>query len=247
MNVILRVLQVATLVVGGAVASAQTSLAAFTGGDVGEGLDLDGTFLYAVNVGGPAVGPIRDANFTTDSAPGVTINGVAATDWVNANYGASANDDALEVVMSSIRVAFYPAPMIITLANLSPGATYKIQLLSTENGDPKQRAFNVFVEGTEIAHEFSPQVFSGNTNNPTSGALITHTFVAQGTTAEVQLTGVGVDETTYEDRNPLITALTLEQLAEAPRPIPSLDPSALAVLAVLLAVTGWVALRFQNS
>ena len=44
------------------------------GADASEGLDFQGTFAYAVNVGPDgATGPIHDANFTADSAPGIYI------------------------------------------------------------------------------------------------------------------------------------------------------------------------------
>src|SRR6185436_6825461 len=47
---------------------------AFIGGDMGEGLDFQGDFVYAVNVGdNGAPGLIGNANFTADSVPGVSL------------------------------------------------------------------------------------------------------------------------------------------------------------------------------
>jgi hypothetical protein len=103
----LRVVLVMLIAVAAPCAMAQTSIGAFTGGDIGEGLDLDGNFVYAVNVGGPAAGPISDANFTTETAPGVTVDAqVTVPDWAVPNYGATTNDDNLETVMESMRHRF---------------------------------------------------------------------------------------------------------------------------------------------
>ena len=58
-----------------AIGTAQTTVGLFTGGDAGEGLDLDGIFPYAVNVraGNLAVGPVRDAFFLPDTIPNVQV------------------------------------------------------------------------------------------------------------------------------------------------------------------------------
>lgn len=46
-----------------------------TGGDPGEGLDLEGNFLYAFNVGpNGAAGRVGDADFTADTVTGVTVS-----------------------------------------------------------------------------------------------------------------------------------------------------------------------------
>ena len=96
----------------------------------GRGLDLSGNFLYAFNVGPTgAAGQAGDANFTVDSAPGITVqtpnNPIA--DWNNPNFGATASDDVLETVYQSIRWADHLASdpeerkLRVDLAGLVPG------------------------------------------------------------------------------------------------------------------------------
>ncbi|MBM3846927.1 MAG: hypothetical protein FJ405_11670 [Verrucomicrobia bacterium] len=107
----------------------------FTGADEGEGLDLQGNFLYAVNVGtSGGAGRAGDAVFTADNVTGVTVvAGNNIPGWHSAAYGDTASDDTLETVMRSIRWsnAAEPAnPVVrVQLSNLEVGVEYKLQLL----------------------------------------------------------------------------------------------------------------------
>ena len=85
------------------------SLGVFTGGEPGEGLDLQGDFAYAVNVGGAEtmVGDLKFLDGTISGAagaPGVTIiaNGEIGA-WASPQYGGSELDDENEEVLLSIR------------------------------------------------------------------------------------------------------------------------------------------------
>src|SRR5687767_11917294 len=99
-----QIFTLAALSIGSSWAAATVST--FTGGDPGEGLDLQGNFTFAVNVGpSGAAGRVGDANFTADSVPGVTIeagNNIGNGGWLQANYGDTANDNNLEFLMNSI-------------------------------------------------------------------------------------------------------------------------------------------------
>ncbi len=88
----------------------------FTGGDAGEGLDFEGNFAYAINVGGAGGRTVGDATFTDGTEVGMrrgTSPGATITDaneipvWEDASalaeYGDSPNDDNLEFTMRSIR------------------------------------------------------------------------------------------------------------------------------------------------
>ena len=78
----------------------------FTGPNPGQGLDLDGTFLYAFNAAAEEEpGQIRDAYFTTDTWPGVLLEAAhVANGWnQGVNFGDSADEQALSWLMSSIR------------------------------------------------------------------------------------------------------------------------------------------------
>src|SRR5687768_12740076 len=70
---------------------AAATVGLFTGGDPGEGLDLQGNFVYAVDVGpSGAGGKVGDAVFTADDVAGVTItttHSIAPPGWVDPTYG----------------------------------------------------------------------------------------------------------------------------------------------------------------
>ncbi len=192
-----------------------TTVGSFTGGDAGEGLDMQGTFPYAVNARGPAAGAVGDANFTSDAAPGVTIsapNEILA--WHAPNYGATTNDNNLEVVMQSIR--WNGGPVAVDLANIIPGATYKLQLMYAEACC--DRGFDLFLEGFKVLDDFNIPLNQGGINNTTRGAVITQTFVAPDSTLNIsQRPG-----TPFPDNNPIINGLTLELIAP---PVPPSPPA----------------------
>ncbi|MCA9248043.1 MAG: hypothetical protein KDA42_13035, partial [Planctomycetales bacterium] len=184
----------------------------FTGGDFGEGLDLDGDILYAVNTGGPAIGVIRDANFTDATAPGVTVTAINTIgNWLNplADYGASPNDDRLEMVMQSIRWqpnATGDGKVHVDLANLVPGEAYKLQLLVAEDDCCVARGYDVIVEGDLVVDNFATNVSFPQT---VQGAVITYEFVATDDTANIELDGTN---TTFGDKNPILNGFTLERI-----------------------------------
>ena len=193
--------------------SYQTAVGTFTGGDLGEGLDLEGTFPYAVNVGSTAAGPVRGRTFTsTEGAgtPGFAINapGVAAP-WFAPDYGSSADDDALEAITQSIRHANAgPGTIRLELANLTPGRRYKAQVIVDELTGYGVRGFDVWAEGRLIVDEFGTAV----TNASAAGGVITYEFLATDDTLNVVLDGAGA---AFPDRNPVINAVTLEDLGAA--------------------------------
>ena len=63
----------------------ETTVSTFTGGDAGEGLDLDGTYIYMVDLGGSASSRnIQGYIFTTAASAGVTVTltgGAANGNW----------------------------------------------------------------------------------------------------------------------------------------------------------------------
>ena len=220
--------------------SAQTTVGLFTGGDVGEGLDLDGTFVYAIDAG-PSNTPstVRDATFTDDdSTAGATVTAAFSDPFGSPNYGASANDDALEFVMGTIKWTSIGGggQVLVDLAGLTPGVPYKLQMLFAEAGF--QRGFDVFVEGALIADEFSPYLLQGGVNVGTNGAVITHTFVAADATLNIVLDGTTAS---FPDRNPILQAATLE--LQSATTIPTLGSLGILVLVALFSVGGVIALR----
>jgi hypothetical protein len=174
----------------------------FTGGDVGEGLDLDGTFVYAINFAGSAVGAIRDANFTSDTVSGVST-GAQYTYTFPAEYGSTQNDNRLEQVMRSLRWSSNPNNSVtVDLANLTIGKTYKAQLLF--NDSPSNRYFDVLAENQLLVDNIN------TVGNSATGKVLTFEFIATDTVLNLRLTPPGTAPSGYYD--PIINGLTLEEI-----------------------------------
>lgn len=192
----------------------------FTGGDPGEGLDLEGQFLYAVNVGSTeAPGQVRDANFIGDPGAGfVVLSQNVAPGWRASQLGETANDMVLDMVMSSIRwsdVNHTPRPnIVVELRNLAPGTLYKLQLLFGEVAWP--HAFDIAFNGVQIADDFAPYQFQGGFNIMNNGVVFTYEFVALDATATVVLDGRTVTTPGLTDHNPILQGFTLENIGPAP-------------------------------
>jgi hypothetical protein len=216
-------------------ASAGLITGTFTGGDAGEGLDFDGNFEYAVNVRGNGGGTIGDANFTNDSASGVTVTAAneILTWGAPKNYGVSANDNALEYIMQSIRWSYSGTDVLtVALDNLIIGNNYSLQLLFAESCCT--RGFDIFAENLMIVDDFSPYVLQGSTNNNTNGAFVRYDFTAADTTLNIAMGG----NAPYSDRNPILNGLTLENTTSVP------EPSTLAIF--VLGMIGLASRRFKK-
>jgi len=133
------------------------TIGTFTGGDAGEGLDLRGNFLHAVNFDGDVpdqqVGSANFVHVEKSSARRRDASGVINGELLDGhggspNYGDSANDDALEAVMNSVHVAASGAEAgndfnTIFLDGLTEGTPYKLQLLLTDPQNDVDRAFDI--------------------------------------------------------------------------------------------------------
>ncbi|MBI1841561.1 MAG: hypothetical protein HYR88_12010, partial [Verrucomicrobia bacterium] len=185
---------------------------AFTGGDDGEGLDLDGKFIYALNIGTQgAAGLVRDANFTADNVPGAKVTAVnEIANWFPASFGDTDNDNNLEKVMISMRWSAAPDKPKIELSNLTPGASYRLQLLFGE--ECCNRGFDVLVDGVLVADEFSPALVHDGKGNHSEGAVVSADFVAKRDRVVILLDGTAITTPAINDHNPIINGLTLEEL-----------------------------------
>lgn len=201
-------------------AGAQTTFGTFSGPAPGQGLDLSGTFPYAIDIGGPATpGTLQGVTFTDDDAtPGATVSS-SHNDFTyqspTYNGGASAEDTTLAAITSTIewsQPGDNPNGAYVTLTNLVPNTPYKLQLLfQDDNRGTSARVFDVTVNGATIAHNFP-----SSTGNLTSGTLITHQFTATGST--LNIVASGVNTTAGSDNNAILSALTLEDLSPVPEP-----------------------------
>jgi|GEM_PF-2563722 len=186
----------------------------FNGGDSGEGLDLDGTFAHAIDFGGPGGVTVGDATFTDGSESGISENiHITATqevrNWHRPEYGSTANDDGLELVMESIR--WNGLPGFEVDVPIESGSEYKLQLLFAEGCC--NRGFDVLIEEDSLVNDFNVQVAQGGINNPEQGVVVSHTFTALDDVLSLVLRG---DDPNTNDDNPIISALTLEVLSDQP-------------------------------
>lgn len=182
----------------------------FYGADPGEGLDFQGRFLYAVNVGGSGGLQVGDAQFTTDT--NLITAEYQITNFTSPNYGTSPNDDRLETIMQSIRWTQTGnggiEDITITLPGLEIGRTYKLQLLFGDSAN--QRHFAVDINGSRVVGDLpSAGIQGAYGSNPTQGAVLVHQFVADRSTMTIVLNGEPVSG---GDRNPMVNAFTLEDL-----------------------------------
>lgn len=208
----------------GASVPGTTRIERVLGSGAARGLDLTGSFVYALNVGpAGAAGQAGDANFTADNASGITVqapnNPIA--NWNNPNFGATAADNVLETVFQSIRWADHLAgtpeakTLRVDLANLLVGRRYKLQLLFGEAGSTGRR-FDVLVNGSLVADNFAPTDAQGAAFCVTAGSAVVHEFTATGSTLNIVLDGTDVPSVPSLNQDPYLNGATLEIIPRAP-------------------------------
>jgi hypothetical protein len=188
----------------------------FSGADPGEGLDLEGEFPYALDVGGFGDVTVGDATFTDASAggstPGANVEAVnEILDWHPAGeYGDTENDDNLEIVMESIRWSPYPEPVTVDL-DVEPGTPYRLQLLFAESCC--DRGYDIVVEGELVVDNINVQVVQEGINNGTQGVYYTLDLVAGDDELNISLEGLNLRA---PDNNPILNGVTLEVTSGVP-------------------------------
>lgn len=196
------------------------SVASFTGGDPGEGLDLQGNFAYALNIGpnGPG-GKVGDAEFTGDDTPGATVeaqNQIASGGWSAMALGTTDNDQRLGFILGSIR--WSASPNVVTLKlKVEKDIEYKLQLLFSESCCAG-RGFNVVIDGkTELENFIPARIQAGDgdftENRSKFGAVVTQQFKATSDTITIVLDGAAATSEEITDRNAIINGLTLERIS----------------------------------
>lgn len=198
-------------------ASAQLSL--YTGGEVGEGLDLSGTFLHALNLGGTATPTIQDVTFAADpTGGGASPQGP----WdEKPEYGTATEDNALEDVTHSITCCG-TATYALTAPSNQP---VKLQLIFSENfyQSPGLREMEVFVEGVNVLPDFDGFGLQSDHSSsaPFDGTVYTQTLTVTDGVLNIVFTQGDGTPNTPGDKNFIANALTVEAVPE---------PAALAVL-----------------
>jgi|GEM_PF-3716170 len=182
------------------------------GADPGLGLDLDGTFTHAVNIGPDgAAGVAGTATFTADNAAGVSVSAFGqASGWYAAAFGSGTANATLAKVFGSHRSGLAAQPVNVTLSGLTPGRHYKLQLLFGEACCPG-RTFDVIVGGALAVDNFMPANAQGGAGIRYAASAIVHEFTAMSSTLPIVLSSANVPAIPNLNTNPLLSGLTLEQ------------------------------------
>lgn len=202
-----------------------TSVDTFFGGDQDEGLDLSGTFAYAVNLGttSSTSQTTRDAVFqrassTTGlalSSGGTIIN--LATFSPTMVFGTSSADDSLENVLRS--AAYVTNGTLTATLNVEQGVRYKLQLLFAERDvtEAPWSGFNVLVGDNVIVPNLIPSkyitwggTFASQKTNV--GVVVSHEFTASTNKLVVTLDSAGATATDIKLKMAFLNGLTLERI-----------------------------------
>jgi hypothetical protein len=175
------------------------TLTPFTGGDVGEGLDLSGNIIYAFNLGPGSTQTVQGVDFVAApfGAPpaGLTTSAPTHFDYSTANpggvngadYGASGDDNALETIVNTV---WYDANFTLDLA-VTPGTQYQLQLILQEAFFPLQvtadRNFDISVGGSLAVDDLALGVETNGANEAGAdqGLVYTYNFTATGSSFQV--------------------------------------------------------------
>jgi hypothetical protein len=195
--------------------SAQTTVGVYTGP---EDLDLAGTFAYALDVGGNDGSlTVGGLTFTDDSATPGVVGSSEFDDFeyqTATDYGATADDQNLEMIASTIRWTQFdgsgPATTVTLDLDVTPGTAYKLQLLFQDDArGAGGRGFDVLADGATIADNFG-----SSSGDLTSGRLITHEFTSGDSTLNLVFDGPAAAGAGFGDLNAIVSGLTLEVVPE---------------------------------
>jgi hypothetical protein len=214
----------------GTTVSANPVMRAFSGADPGEGLDMQGQFVYAIDVGDPNTPlggqTVLDATFTSEGAtPGATVMSTQI-DSALVEFGNTPSDDALESVVSTGRWADGTTNITVDL-DVDAGQEYVLQLMFVEGWNataPGIRQFHIDVDGARLATEFDATALTGPqqlnraatpqvlTPNP-MGAVFEYKYTAADAVTNIVLSHGAVD-------NPRLEAVTLKFFDPNLAPVP---------------------------
>lgn len=192
-----------------------STVTSFTGGDVGEGIELSGDYVYALDIAGQNNSTLQGQTFSPSTgAAGVTITqggNAVFRDWeTSPEYGTSENDNTLESMMHAAALSWGDGKYTEIDLAVTSGVDYELQLFFSENDKPNAAArhFDIAVEGETIADEFTPGPTGSDwTDAPHMGVLVTYQFTAGDGVLDIDLTPGASGET-----SPVIQGLTLKDV-----------------------------------
>ncbi len=213
-----------------------TTVGVFTGGDPNEGLDLQGTFVYAGDAYGKSNVTVGGVTFQGDGSgyglatlayqAGSELTSTAMmASYLKHNFGNTDNDKALAAIHDSIRYSFSPAKVVLRF-NVTQGLRYKIQLLFASR-HTLRNGFDVVVNNEVVADNVVPgdyvKTVTTDQTKKGAGVVVTHAFQATGSTVTVELDGAGADVPLLDNKMAYLSGFTVEQLTD---PEDSREPDA---------------------
>ena len=185
-------------------------------------LDLAGQFDYAVNFS--ANDPVRTVNGLTFTPDTQAISGASfigpreVTPWqAKPEFGSSTDANELEEIMADIRWAASPSEKLQATLAVTPGTTYKIQVLISGN-NAESRRWDIRLNGQPAVDEItSLGVNPGASYSALRSTVWTHSFTPATTPVTVEM-GDFFGTNDGGDRNPIWQALTLERIYVPPAP-----------------------------
>lgn len=186
-------------------------------------LDLEGRFDYAINFSpDDPVRVVKGLTFRPDTQAiaGATLLGPQnVVGWQGKpEYGASADDNALEDIMHDIRWANAGGgEKLQARLAVSPGIPYKLQLLISGN-HAESRRWDIRFNGQNAVDEItSLGVSPGESFAPNRSSVWSYEFVPASSPVTVEM-GDFFGANDGGDRNPIWQALTLERVFIPPTP-----------------------------
>ena len=189
-------------------------------------LELDPNMVVvAIDVFGDSDRTVNGVVFETDKSPpaGVTVTAAnSINDWATRptyTGGTPGSADNLELIMQDIRWTQAPAPISLSVANLTPGIEYELQLLFNEGRSNSDRRWDIGIEGQLAVDDFSSQG-EGVWNTSNGFAYIApFTLAAGDTTLNVEMQAqIGGQAAMGSDNNPILQAFTVTELTVPPTP-----------------------------
>jgi hypothetical protein len=192
-----------------------------------------GNFIAALDFGNTG-GPKNVNGLVFQPAEGSAVTHIWAENTLAYNRPNTGNAQ-LDDVLESIRWEENNGEgdnLAVDISNLTAGAIYELTLMFSDS-NAMNRVFDVTVNEIQIWDDFSAGSQTGGDN--AKGAKLVYRFTSDGTELNIVLDGASVPGFAGQDRNPLLSALTLEL-------VPEPGTAALAALA-----TGALTLRRRRN
>lgn len=215
------------VLLGASILSNAATVATFTGGDTGEGIDFSGNVVYALNLAGAGnsgTAPdllisgvtFKDVFGGSALIPNVDVGFSAIDNWVSKpTYGSTANDDNLEELMFDVAHGTPNMPTVV-FSGLLANQLYRLQVLVSDNSLSASRGTSYQLitgnlSGTVADQSLNMNITSLQGGDRTKGVVVTLEGLSD---ASGQLSFRTPDGVGFTDPNGIANALILTQIPE---------------------------------